>query len=71
MCRWSLPTIDNDIDCTDVTFDHDTALTVATAEAIDRLSIVPIAESHERVMLVEVMGIRRLDRAERYWPGAT
>ena len=46
-------TIDNDIDCTDVTFGHDTALTVAT-EAIDRLHST--AESHQRVMLVEVMG---------------
>ena len=46
-------TIDNDIDCTDVTFGHDTALQVAT-EAIDRLHST--AESHERVMLVEVMG---------------
>jgi 6-phosphofructokinase 1 len=46
-------TIDNDIDCTDVTFGHDTALMVAT-EAIDRLHST--AESHQRVMLVEVMG---------------
>ncbi|NUS43683.1 MAG: 6-phosphofructokinase [Mycobacteriaceae bacterium] len=46
-------TIDNDIDCTDVTFGHDTALTVAT-EAIDRLHTT--AESHQRVMMVEVMG---------------
>ena len=46
-------TIDNDIDCTDVTFGHDTALTVAT-DAIDRLHST--AESHQRVMLVEVMG---------------
>ncbi|SUA78937.1 6-phosphofructokinase [Nocardia otitidiscaviarum] len=46
-------TIDNDIDCTDVTFGHDTALAVAT-EAIDRLHTT--AESHQRVMLVEVMG---------------
>ena len=46
-------TIDNDIDCTDVTFGHDTALTIAT-EAIDRLHST--AESHQRVMLVEVMG---------------
>jgi ATP-dependent phosphofructokinase / diphosphate-dependent phosphofructokinase len=46
-------TIDNDIGCTDVTFGHDTALQVAT-EAIDRLHST--AESHERVMLVEVMG---------------
>ncbi|EOM76222.1 ATP-dependent 6-phosphofructokinase [Rhodococcus rhodnii] len=46
-------TIDNDIDRTDVTFGFDTALTVAT-EAIDRLHTT--AESHQRVMLVEVMG---------------
>lgn len=46
-------TIDNDIDCTDVTFGFDTALTIAT-EAIDRLHST--AESHQRVMLVEVMG---------------
>lgn len=46
-------TIDNDIDCTDVTFGHDTALAIAT-EAIDRLHTT--AESHQRVMLVEVMG---------------
>src|SRR6516164_8772362 len=46
-------TIDNDIDCTDVTFGHDTALTVAT-DAIDRLHST--AESHQRVMVVEVMG---------------
>ena len=46
-------TIDNDIDCTDVTFGHDTALGVAS-EAIDRLHST--AESHQRVMLVEVMG---------------
>ena len=56
-------TIDNDIDCTDVTFGHDTALQVAT-EAIDRLHST--AESHQRVMLVEVIGRpRRLDRAQR------
>ncbi len=46
-------TIDNDIDCTDQTFGHDTAVTVAS-EAIDRLHST--AESHQRVMLVEVMG---------------
>jgi 6-phosphofructokinase 1 len=46
-------TIDNDIDCTDVTFGHDTAVTIAT-EAIDRLHTT--AESHQRVMMVEVMG---------------
>ncbi|NLG55341.1 MAG: 6-phosphofructokinase [Rhodococcus sp.] len=46
-------TIDNDIDCTDITFGYDTALTVAS-DAIDRLHTT--AESHQRVMLVEVMG---------------
>ena len=46
-------TIDNDINCTDVTFGFDTALNVAT-DAIDRLHST--AESHQRVMLVEVMG---------------
>ena len=46
-------TIDNDIDCTDVTFGHDTAVSIAT-DAIDRLHTT--AESHQRVMLVEVMG---------------
>lgn len=46
-------TIDNDIDCTDTTFGHDTAVAIAT-EAIDRLHTT--AESHQRVMLVEVMG---------------
>ena len=50
---WVPKTIDNDIDCTDVTFGHDTALQIAT-EAIDRLHST--AESHQRVMLVEVMG---------------
>lgn len=46
-------TIDNDIDCTDTTFGHDTAVAIAT-DAIDRLHTT--AESHQRVMLVEVMG---------------
>ncbi|NLU81597.1 ATP-dependent 6-phosphofructokinase [Rhodococcus sp. HNM0569] len=46
-------TIDNDIAITDVTFGFDTAVSVAT-EAIDRLHTT--AESHQRVMLVEVMG---------------
>ena len=46
-------TIDNDIGATDVTFGFDTALQVAT-EAIDRLHTT--AESHNRVMVVEVMG---------------
>lgn len=46
-------TIDNDIYSTDRTFGFDTAVTVAT-EAIDRLKTT--AESHQRVMVVEVMG---------------
>jgi len=46
-------TIDNDLAATDVTFGFDTAVQVAT-EAIDRLH--DTAESHDRVMLVEVMG---------------
>jgi ATP-dependent phosphofructokinase / diphosphate-dependent phosphofructokinase len=46
-------TIDNDLAATDVTFGFDTALQVAT-EAIDRLHTT--AESHHRIMIVEVMG---------------
>ncbi len=46
-------TIDNDIGGTDVTFGFDTAVTIAT-EAIDRLHST--AESHHRIMVVEVMG---------------
>jgi 6-phosphofructokinase 1 len=46
-------TIDNDLPATDVTFGFDTAVTTAT-EAIDRLHTT--AESHHRVMVVEVMG---------------
>ncbi|MGW0547764.1 ATP-dependent 6-phosphofructokinase [Streptomyces altiplanensis] len=46
-------TIDNDINGTDRTFGFDTAVGVAT-EAIDRLKTT--AESHQRVMVVEVMG---------------
>jgi 6-phosphofructokinase 1 len=46
-------TIDNDLSGTDYTFGFDTAVTVAT-EAIDRLHTT--AESHNRVMVVEVMG---------------
>jgi 6-phosphofructokinase 1 len=46
-------TIDNDLGATDATFGFDTALHVAT-EAIDRLHTT--AESHHRVMVVEVMG---------------
>lgn len=46
-------TIDNDLSGTDVTFGFDTAVGVAT-EAIDRLHTT--AQSHHRVMIVEVMG---------------
>lgn len=46
-------TIDNDIGATERTFGFDTAVTIAT-EAIDRLHTT--AESHNRVMVVEVMG---------------
>jgi ATP-dependent phosphofructokinase / diphosphate-dependent phosphofructokinase len=45
--------IDNDIACTDTTIGFDTAMQVA-AEAIDRITTT--AESHDRVMVVEVMG---------------
>jgi 6-phosphofructokinase 1 len=46
-------TIDNDLGATDVTFGFDTALHVAS-EAIDRLHTT--AESHNRILIVEVMG---------------
>lgn len=46
-------TIDNDINATDTTFGFNTAVEVATA-AIDRLHTT--AESHRRVMVIEVMG---------------
>jgi ATP-dependent phosphofructokinase / diphosphate-dependent phosphofructokinase len=46
-------TIDNDIVGTDVTFGFNTAVQIAT-DAIDRLHTT--AESHDRVMVVEVMG---------------
>jgi 6-phosphofructokinase 1 len=48
-------TIDNDVACTDVTFGFDTALDIAT-EAIDRLHST--AQSHHRIILVEIMGHR-------------
>lgn len=57
--RMSLPvvgvpkTIDNDVAGTDLTFGFHTAVQVAT-DAIDRLHTT--AESHDRVMVVEVMG---------------
>jgi ATP-dependent phosphofructokinase / diphosphate-dependent phosphofructokinase len=46
-------TIDNDLGGTDMTFGFDTAVQIAT-DAIDRLHTT--AESHNRVMIVEVMG---------------
>ncbi len=46
-------TIDNDLSATDVTFGFDTALVTAT-EALDKLHTT--AESHHRVMVLEVMG---------------
>ena len=46
-------TIDNDLGGTDVTFGFDTAMYVA-CEAIDRLHTT--AESHHRILVVEVMG---------------
>jgi len=46
-------TIDNDLSGTDYTFGFDTAVNIAT-EAIDRLHTT--AESHNRVLVVEVMG---------------
>jgi 6-phosphofructokinase 1 len=46
-------TIDNDLSGTELTFGFDTAVQIAV-EAIDRLHTT--AESHDRVMVVEVMG---------------
>ena len=46
-------TIDNDLSGTDVTFGFHTAVQIAT-DAVDRLHTT--AESHDRVMIVEVMG---------------
>lgn len=46
-------TIDNDIRGTDITFGFDSAVKIAT-EAIDRLHTT--AESHHRIMILEVMG---------------
>ncbi len=46
-------TIDNDLGCTEVSVGFDTAVMVAT-EALDRLQ--PTAASHDRVMILEVMG---------------
>lgn len=46
-------TIDNDVNGTDYTFGFDTAVAVAT-DAVDRLHTT--AESHNRILIVEVMG---------------
>jgi 6-phosphofructokinase 1 len=46
-------TIDNDVWGTDITFGFDSAIQIAT-EAIDRLHTT--ANSHQRVMIIEVMG---------------
>lgn len=46
-------TIDNDLNATDYTFGYDTALNIAM-ECIDRLHTT--AESHNRVIVVEIMG---------------
>ena len=46
-------TIDNDLSATDFTFGFDTAINIAT-ECIDRLHTT--AESHHRIIVVEVMG---------------
>src|SRR5205809_5356472 len=46
-------TIDNDLSATEVTFGFDTALATAT-DAIDKIHTT--AESHHRIMVVEVMG---------------
>lgn len=46
-------TIDNDLNATDYTFGYDTALNIAM-DCIDRLHST--AESHNRVMVVEIMG---------------
>jgi len=46
-------TIDNDLSATDMTFGFQTAVQIAT-ESFDRL--VTTAESHHRVMIMEVMG---------------
>lgn len=59
LCDMGIPivavpkTIDNDLAATDFTFGFMTAVTIAT-EAVDRLHST--AESHERVMVLEVMG---------------
>jgi 6-phosphofructokinase 1 len=59
LCDMGIPmvavpkTIDNDLEATDYTFGFHTAVAVAT-DAVDRLHTT--AESHDRVMILEVMG---------------
>ncbi|MFZ5801679.1 MAG: 6-phosphofructokinase [Candidatus Omnitrophota bacterium] len=59
LCKEGLPvvgvpkTIDNDLNATDYTFGYDTALNIAM-DCIDRLHTT--AESHNRVIVVEIMG---------------
>lgn len=59
LCQEGVPivgipkTIDNDLSATDYTFGFDTAVNIAM-ECIDRLHTT--AESHNRVMVVEIMG---------------
>jgi len=59
LCEMQIPcvgipkTIDNDLSGTDYTFGFDTAVSIAT-DAIDRLHTT--AESHQRVMVIELMG---------------
>jgi 6-phosphofructokinase 1 len=48
-------TIDNDLRGTDITFGFDSAVSIAT-EGIDRIHTT--AESHHRIMIIEVMGHR-------------
>lgn len=48
-------TIDNDIRGTDITFGFDSAVSIAT-EGIDRIHTT--AQSHHRIMIIEVMGHR-------------
>jgi len=56
VCVLGIPkTIDNDVRCTDRSVGFDTAVSTAT-EAIDRIHTT--AESHDRLMVVEVMGHR-------------
>lgn len=52
-CNRCTKTIDNDVACTEITFGYNTAVAVA-AEALDRLHTT--ADTHHRIMVLEVMG---------------